>query len=305
MSAVASRTADGVLLRSLLVKAVMPFFITNTAQPEPCDETWSTALKDQVIKRGLVQGRKISPKKWVDEFRLLRAEVGDNTRIDKVMEWYLNHIGDQFVPEAFSGKAFRAKFLQIERAMKKDEKRNPNIPIEDSSKELIKWVGRLHWRNGSEKQLPIVVQLSLNNWQQFSTTVTKLYRVLEQKHHTHQKRLPAAIATVKGSARNRAIAELRAQTGYSIEQAAVYQFIKAVVIPNLGSKQHFIENWMKKVWHDVKKWKKWSGDLTQFTFAPDHKLFSSMGYDWATKYGNNASLWNRFMEELNNASRTA
>lgn len=44
-------------------------------------------------------------------------------RIDKVLDWYGLHFGEDYIPVAESGQTLREKFLRIESAMSKTKKR--------------------------------------------------------------------------------------------------------------------------------------------------------------------------------------
>ena len=64
---------------------------------------------------------KSKPSTWADHFRLLRTKDGiPEAEIRKVVVWYATHIGEAFVPEAFSGESFRRKYAALERAAGRD-----------------------------------------------------------------------------------------------------------------------------------------------------------------------------------------
>jgi len=59
--------------------------------------------------------RKINLANWITTFKKLRIDDGiKKSRIKKVLIWYIKHFGEDYVPEAYSAKSFRDKFLQIE-----------------------------------------------------------------------------------------------------------------------------------------------------------------------------------------------
>ena len=59
-------------------------------------------------------------KEWADHIRKMRDVDGINNNIIKeIMIWYSQHIGQEYVPEAHSGKAFRSKFDGLQSAMKR------------------------------------------------------------------------------------------------------------------------------------------------------------------------------------------
>jgi len=84
-----------------------------------------TTIVSSIIK----VNKNSSKSKWTTEFKRLHQRDGIKIeRINRVLDGYGKVIGQQFIPEAFSAKAFRAKFIQIERALAKRE-RNGKRPI--------------------------------------------------------------------------------------------------------------------------------------------------------------------------------
>jgi len=73
---------------------------------------------------------KILPKSinsWAKEFKLL-IEINEVSleRVQEVLEWYRDHLGDKYIPVAESGASFREKFIRIEDAMNKENKEIPS-----------------------------------------------------------------------------------------------------------------------------------------------------------------------------------
>jgi len=55
---------------------------------------------------------------WANQIRRIEEENGiDFHRIKKALEWYKDHVGDDYVPVIESGGALREKFLKLESAM--------------------------------------------------------------------------------------------------------------------------------------------------------------------------------------------
>lgn len=53
-------------------------------------------------------------KAWANEIRLCKTEYKTTIeRITRVIDWYEKHIGEKFVPQAFSGSSFRIKFTSL------------------------------------------------------------------------------------------------------------------------------------------------------------------------------------------------
>jgi len=73
---------------------------------------------ENVIRKKRKVFRKIDRNKWALQFKKFRTSSKiKKTRIKKVILWYVNHFGEEFVPKAYSAKTFCDKFLQIEDAM--------------------------------------------------------------------------------------------------------------------------------------------------------------------------------------------
>ena len=86
------------------------------------DQSCVTALlRILTIKRKVF--RKVNKTNWAKEFRDLRCRDGvDKKRIKTVLAWYIKHIGDEYIPTAFSASGFRDKFIKIEDAMERIQK---------------------------------------------------------------------------------------------------------------------------------------------------------------------------------------
>jgi hypothetical protein len=83
-----------------------------------------SAILLKTIKTTRQYNRRIDRKSWIRQFTELRLDDNvDKSRIKKVLLWYVQNIGkDQYIPAAYSAKAFRDKFLQIEDAMNRTNK---------------------------------------------------------------------------------------------------------------------------------------------------------------------------------------
>lgn len=69
-----------------------------------------------------IDNRKIAA--WAKSLSLLNKNDGvEVERIDKVLDWYGLHFGEDYIPVAESGQTLREKFLRIESAMSKTKKR--------------------------------------------------------------------------------------------------------------------------------------------------------------------------------------
>lgn len=148
------------------------FFPTNKKKstPDQFDVQCAKILHQILLQRHLIHSR-CRPSAWAKEFALLRTLDGvREIEIAAVLEWYEKTAGNDYIPEAFSGKAFRSKFLQLQRAMQK----NPVVTVTDLARDLAKDLLRKHWPQGSGDKLPEAVQLTIDNYQKFRVKYTKL-----------------------------------------------------------------------------------------------------------------------------------
>lgn len=90
----------------------------------------SIKLQNAVIsKRKLF--RKVNIKQWIKSFKELQREGISQEKIKSVLNWYISNIGKEFVPLAYSAKAFQQKFLQIEDAMNRTNTKTKVVKITD------------------------------------------------------------------------------------------------------------------------------------------------------------------------------
>lgn len=90
----------------------------------------------QSKKNVKIDNRKIAA--WAKSLSLLRKIDGvDTERIDKVLDWYSLHFGEDYVPVAESGATLREKFLRIEAAMQRDGGTNTEKRDENGLREIV------------------------------------------------------------------------------------------------------------------------------------------------------------------------
>ena len=101
-----------------------PSSSNNGLEPEYLD--LATRLAGIIQSQKQIKVSKQRLKSWGKEIRKLRRMDGvDVERISQALDWYGQHIGEQFVPVIESGKAFRDKFLRLEDAMKREARAGP------------------------------------------------------------------------------------------------------------------------------------------------------------------------------------
>lgn len=66
---------------------------------------------------------------WANEIRILVESNGvDYDRIQTVLNWYADHIGEEYIPVIESGNSLRHKFLRLEDAMKRQNRNQKSPP---------------------------------------------------------------------------------------------------------------------------------------------------------------------------------
>ena len=121
--------------------------IDESTRIDHCPETQGQTVSDsktlhprylkfaKILAEGIAKHKKINHNAnrsiWAKAFKLLhkKNEVAPN-RIKVVLEWYVEHMMEEYVPVAHSGSAFREKFTRIEDAMKRCTDSEPEEPEE-------------------------------------------------------------------------------------------------------------------------------------------------------------------------------
>lgn len=237
--------------------------------PSPFDVACAEGLRSAIV---LSTARKQawSRNAWSQEFSRLRDSIPADPegRITAVLDWYTNLlrlnkcIANKRIPEAYCAKSFRDKFDRIEAAMKKDQASHPEVVITPEAQTIADRLCMKAWPKGSEGDVPMVVQVSLNNLREFQTKLQNWTKA----HWRHANPL--------------------------------VNFSKAYVLPEIADVGHFVEDWMKWVHGRIKGWDAWEGPLIRHVFHPDQKRFDALGAGWADAYAGNAKLWTQLREML-------
>lgn len=229
----------------------------------------SHRLADVVRKQRKVM-RPIYPKVWARDFAKLRSVDGlKKKHIRKVLDWYLLHLGEEYIPQAYSAKGFREKFEAIERAMLRDQKRNPQLTISDLAKEIAGNCRNVNWPKGSDAKLPIAVQLSLDNF-------VKLHKA----HSEYGKELE----------------KLSRNKSANISLCSFWMTMST----ELHNAKSFIMRWFTIYIHKRRaKWKDWNGDLVKDAFSKDHPFFQEIGKKLSNDFSGSLQHWKTYMERIN------
>lgn len=103
--------------------------INNTIEPYKMpDDKYAKACKwffDELLKRGKIKkSQNWQTKAWYDSFRLLEQSDGiDWTKeFTPVIKYYVESIGKEYCPEAYSPKAVRTKWIKLQGYKERNEK---------------------------------------------------------------------------------------------------------------------------------------------------------------------------------------
>ncbi len=227
----------------------------------PIEKVWAAKLH-----AGVCQARQnqpiMKPDQWhKDLHQLLIQSNNDPKRITKVLDWYISHIKDEYVPEAYSGRAFRKKFDQIESTMEKSstgisDANELNAKLEG----LISELKESNWPNNSESAVPSVVNQSFSNYTKFYDAWLAWRRSLPNKDFRVVSDLVEGISPDGWSgSENEQIA--------SVDTSLVsHGWIKAP--------EAFVKKWMSAVNDEIINWKDWRGTLKKYVWAIDHPLYA-------------------------------
>lgn len=232
--------------------------------PGPSDKDYKRTDKlEQVIRSRRKIMRPFKRAAWAKCFMMLRCVDGvPADHIDLILDWYVNHFGEEFVPQVYSAKAFRDKFLALENAMGRCVEVVGELS--DDAKRIVASLNRKGWPKGSKEQLPAVVQSSLAEYVKFKD---KLRDVVNDR------------------------------TKVPIPQP-IKRFAHNLLSARLGTAVTFIENWMLAVHKQISEWTAWSGQLKQFRFCPESKRFAQMGREWSTRYTGSGRQWDLLINLL-------
>lgn len=202
------------------------------------------------------------PSVWATHFlRLRHLDEIPAARIQKVLDWYTTHLGQEFIPEAYSGETFRKKFLAIEKAMGRDA--IGTVTVSPEAKKVTERLAMLGWPKGSIETVPQAVQVCLEGYRGWVT-------------------------------------RFKATTG-KLEAHKAPQYLRRLaehVDRMLPAPDHFIQGWMTAVHGRVSGWDDWSGDFGPYLFKPTAKKFRNMGRAWAEAYNGDPDTWDRLLDVL-------
>jgi len=190
------------------------------------------------------------PSAWAKEFDALASELRSGgearpwNRLGSVLNWYTENMGTSpYLPDARCGKAFRAKFIQIENAMKREALRAETdltapsqAPLDPVCQEILQELQNLHWPGDSEQQLAGAIVSSVKNWNAFVDALPNL--------------------KVTGGA----------------------EFLRERLDKDCRHAGFEIPKWFRERHAKVAGWKEWSGDMKPLIWTANHPEFGKRAH---------------------------
>ena len=220
----------------------------------------ATRLRDAVRQRWQGSAKAPSMAKWAKEFAKLERQQ-NFSRILSVFEWYLDHMGDEFVPVVKSASSFYTKWEALVAAYDRDPKNTPVSPLARKIVTKLDEQG-LVWPKGARERLPHAV----DNW---------LNWVAETKSRVDQWQAVELPAMWEKYGYH-----IRAGDGprpmWSIMYARLIHANRAVpeVHHALAKPEAFVLLWFRQYHRKVSGWADWSGRFENPHFGDLKKLSS-------------------------------
>lgn len=147
-------------------------FFPRVAREDPGNEL---ALKLFTrLKEKRVITRKVMPMYWAQVFRVMVRKHG-KPKVVETLNWYMEHLGQEFVPRVSTAEMFSQKFLQIQRVMAISETGYTEAPDLRSSHLADYLENNFPYPPEVVSQLPYLVQRTRTNWSAFLTDIQTLH----------------------------------------------------------------------------------------------------------------------------------
>lgn len=203
---------------------------------------------------------------WAAHIAKLRIlDAVPEERIAKTVAWYTTHIGDEYVPEAYTAASFRKKYPAIEAAMKRDA--GATVEVTPDAEVVAGRLRMLGWPKGASGRVPQAAQASLDTYRAWVTGFRRFIDIVKEG-------------------------------GVDIppkERKRLERFM-AVVWDKIPQSRQFVQGWLTDVHNRVAHWDDWDGDLMKFVFNPNSKRWHATGRGWAEAFCGNPDYWDRMVD---------
>ncbi len=241
---------------------------TDTSEKHGQEKQWAATLYGALKQAHKINTKNLS--KWYQSFRLLKnQDKQTEQQITKALDFFVEHMDDEYVPVILNARQFRDKFSQIVKMMDNDL---TSVQLSKDGQKLLESLSGLSWPKGTSDQLPAIIQKSLNNYIVFKKKIDDL---------------ADAISVTKK--------EVKDDQYY--KDQAVYRFVQALRATYLTSPLIVIHAWMLGV-HTSINWDGWAGSLYRMEFREDSKRLEKIGHTWAQEYCHDTKRWDWLMEHL-------
>ena len=221
-------------------------------------------------KRKIMRSVKIN--KWSRVFKSIRTEEGiEKPRIKEVLNWYIDHISEKYIPQAYSAQSFKDKFFKIETAMERNKPKE-KIEITEDATDIYNKLKTYGWPKGSKNDLEEAIQITLNN-----------YRVFLKKHKNFIKTHPEDIDNNDGTFTSDGLVTFANTLNHTVIHSPVV----------------FVTNWFLRINGKITNWPNWGGNLLGMVFEEDSAEFNMMGRQRAEEYCNNPKRWDKYIKAIN------
>lgn len=162
----------GCVVRKSKEPTIVPFHQLPTkptkTQPTQADLDNATKLHQAILAKQATKPTKFNRAAWADHFRMLRDVDGiEDKTVAKVLAWYCAHLGEQYVPQAYSAQSFRTKFAPIQSAADRRPDAATVVVVDRVRAEARRLHGALPAMRLEE--LEVALQLSVNHLDAITT----------------------------------------------------------------------------------------------------------------------------------------
>lgn len=232
-----------------------------------------------VVKSKRLQTAAIDVTKWAADFeRLLHEE--DAEIVADTLDWFLERIGQQYVPQAYSADGFRKKFRQIRKLQEDDP---VGVRVSDEARKLADELLQDEWPAGLDRNLANVVQKSLDR-----------YAVTHAKLKAFRSRLPELTRAAEGrDAKRHKLLRL-----YACFLDHLFDSF------TLCKPRDFVDAWLRRLRDIVLHWKGWSGSASSLAYSEDSPWLRKFGRGWSVDYfGGHSFYWDDLFKEVCNGEQ--
>lgn len=226
-------------------------------------------LQNVVKSKGLVRSP-IRMSKWTLEFERLLEESPDE-EVKMVLDWYMDRIGGDHIPQAFSAEGFRKKYKQIRSAMERDPSL---VDVTDETKSIVAELRMDEWPRAADMMLPMVVQRSINNYRPFRNKVARFEESIQGLENSAPPKEKGLITYL----------------GMFVRFLREYN--------KLQPPRSFVVWWMSMVHERIISWQNWHGTLLTFAFSEDSPMLLQYGREWAYDYFHESIYWDHLVRRL-------